>query len=189
MKCPYHLQNKFQTFLHSSLSPSKPYLKLWVSHLMQESHQKTPAFSEPCSALPHSCFQLSVPSLTGEILIMIIKWYGLLKLSRVPLSQAKGIPSPLCLCTIWFRATLFSPVSTQCDSFSIPALSNSPAPCWTANKCLCKEEIDGRETQEVKRNLKSHKDSEAKNIQINFHRKVKELLQWRITGLNVNIMT
>ena len=36
---------------------------------------------------------------------------------------------------------------------------------------------------------KSHKDSEAKNIQINFHCKVKELLQWRITGLNVNIMT
>ena len=35
----------------------------------------------------------------------------------------------------------------------------------------------------------SHKDSEAKNIQINFHCKVKELLQWRITGLNVNIMT
>ena len=36
---------------------------------------------------------------------------------------------------------------------------------------------------------KSHKDSEEKNIQINFHCKVKELLQWRITGLNVNIMT
>ena len=36
---------------------------------------------------------------------------------------------------------------------------------------------------------KSHKDSQAKNIQINFHCKVKELLQWRITGLNVNIMT
>ena len=36
---------------------------------------------------------------------------------------------------------------------------------------------------------KSHKDSEAKNIQINFHCKVKELLQWRITELNVNIMT
>ena len=36
---------------------------------------------------------------------------------------------------------------------------------------------------------KSHKDSEAKNIQINVHCKVKELLQWRITGLNVNIMT
>ena len=36
---------------------------------------------------------------------------------------------------------------------------------------------------------KSHKDSEAKNIEINFHCKVKELLQWRITGLNVNIMT
>ena len=36
---------------------------------------------------------------------------------------------------------------------------------------------------------KSPKDSEAKNIQINFHCKVKELLQWRITGLNVNIMT
>ena len=36
---------------------------------------------------------------------------------------------------------------------------------------------------------KSHKDSEAKNIQINFHCKVKELLQWRITGLNVSIMT
>ena len=36
---------------------------------------------------------------------------------------------------------------------------------------------------------KSHKDSEAKNIQINFHCKVKELSQWRITGLNVNIMT
>ena len=36
---------------------------------------------------------------------------------------------------------------------------------------------------------KSLKDSEAKNIQINFHCKVKELLQWRITGLNVNIMT
>ena len=36
---------------------------------------------------------------------------------------------------------------------------------------------------------KSNKDSEAKNIQINFHCKVKELLQWRITGLNVNIMT
>ena len=36
---------------------------------------------------------------------------------------------------------------------------------------------------------KSHKDSEAKNIQINFPCKVKELLQWRITGLNVNIMT
>ena len=36
---------------------------------------------------------------------------------------------------------------------------------------------------------KSHKGSEAKNIQINFHCKVKELLQWRITGLNVNIMT
>ena len=36
---------------------------------------------------------------------------------------------------------------------------------------------------------KSHKDSEAKNIQINFHCKVKELLQWRITGLNVNNMT
>ena len=34
---------------------------------------------------------------------------------------------------------------------------------------------------------KSHKDSEAKNIQINFHCKVKELLQWRITGLNANI--
>ena len=31
--------------------------------------------------------------------------------------------------------------------------------------------------------------SEAKNIQINFHCKVKELLQWRITGLNVNIMS
>ena len=30
---------------------------------------------------------------------------------------------------------------------------------------------------------------EAKNIQINFHCKVKELLQWRITGLNVSIMT
>ena len=29
----------------------------------------------------------------------------------------------------------------------------------------------------------------TKNIQINFHCKVKELLQWRITGLNVNIMT
>ena len=36
---------------------------------------------------------------------------------------------------------------------------------------------------------KSHKDSEAKNIQINFHCKAKELLQWKITGLNVNIMT
>ena len=36
---------------------------------------------------------------------------------------------------------------------------------------------------------KSHKDSEAKNIQINFHWNVKELLQWKITGLNVNIMT
>ena len=36
---------------------------------------------------------------------------------------------------------------------------------------------------------KSHKDSEAKNIQINFHCKVKEVLQWRITGLNVDIMT
>ena len=36
---------------------------------------------------------------------------------------------------------------------------------------------------------KSHKDSEAKNIQINFHCKVKELLQWRVTGLNINIMT
>ena len=36
---------------------------------------------------------------------------------------------------------------------------------------------------------KSHKDSEAKSIQINFHCRVKELLQWRITGLNVNIMT
>ena len=36
---------------------------------------------------------------------------------------------------------------------------------------------------------KSHKDSGSKNIQINFHCKVKELLQWRITGLNVNIMT
>ena len=36
---------------------------------------------------------------------------------------------------------------------------------------------------------KSHKDSEAKNIQINFHYSVKDLLQWRITGLNVNIMT
>ena len=36
---------------------------------------------------------------------------------------------------------------------------------------------------------KSHKYSKAKNIQINFHCKVKELLQWRITGLNVNIMT
>ena len=36
---------------------------------------------------------------------------------------------------------------------------------------------------------KSLKDSEAKNIQINFHCKVKELLHWRITGLNVNIMT
>ena len=36
---------------------------------------------------------------------------------------------------------------------------------------------------------KSRKDSEAKNIHINFHCKVKELLQWRITGLNVNIMT
>ena len=35
----------------------------------------------------------------------------------------------------------------------------------------------------------SHKDSEEKNIQINFHCKVKELLQWRITGLNVNVMT
>ena len=38
-------------------------------------------------------------------------------------------------------------------------------------------------------NKKSHKDSEEKNIQINFHCKVKELLQWRITGLNVNVMT
>ena len=36
---------------------------------------------------------------------------------------------------------------------------------------------------------KSHKDSEAKNIHINFDCKVKELLQWRITTLNVNIMT
>ena len=36
---------------------------------------------------------------------------------------------------------------------------------------------------------KSHKDSEAKNTQINSHCKVKELLQWRITGLNVSIMT
>ena len=36
---------------------------------------------------------------------------------------------------------------------------------------------------------KCHKDSEAKNIQINFHYKVKDLLQWRITELNVNIMT
>ena len=40
-----------------------------------------------------------------------------------------------------------------------------------------------------KKQKKSHKDSEAKNIQINFHCKVKKLLQWRITGLNVNIMT
>ena len=40
-----------------------------------------------------------------------------------------------------------------------------------------------------KKKKKSHKDSEAKNIQISFHCKVKELLQWRITGLNVNIMT
>ena len=36
---------------------------------------------------------------------------------------------------------------------------------------------------------KFHKDSEAKDTQINFHCKVKELLHWRITGLNVNIMT
>ena len=42
---------------------------------------------------------------------------------------------------------------------------------------------------EFKKKKKSHKDSEAKNIQINFHCKVKELLQWRITGVNVNIMT
>ena len=29
----------------------------------------------------------------------------------------------------------------------------------------------------------------GKPLEINFHCKVKELLQWRITGLNVNIMT
>ena len=41
----------------------------------------------------------------------------------------------------------------------------------------------------LEKKKKTHNDSEAKNIQINFHCKVKELLQWRITGLNVNIMT
>ena len=41
----------------------------------------------------------------------------------------------------------------------------------------------------LNKNKKSHKNSEAKNIQINFHCKVKDLLQGRITGLNVNIMT
>ena len=41
----------------------------------------------------------------------------------------------------------------------------------------------------LNKKIKSNKDSEAKNIQINFHCKVKELLQWRITGLNGNIMT
>ena len=44
-------------------------------------------------------------------------------------------------------------------------------------------------TFSLNKKKKSHKDSEAKNIQINYHWKVKELLQWRITRLNVNIMT
>ena len=58
-------------------------------------------------------------------------------------------------------------------------IKNMYAPNNTASK-YTKEQLEKK---------KSHKDSEAKNIQINFHCKAKELLQWRITGLNVNIMT